>query len=312
MLHRLGIMASTTSNTSLHLYSRIDKLSLALFKAKCWSRSRAASVRGFRSREPSPLLIYVAKAPVKEQPSWRRLAEQIKGDDSLPGSDDATESVYAARLRANYDRRDHVEKIEEEVMEEMASSLGRTGDKVNYHFLLLERQGRVCDAAVVKAEEAHRALMSCTVAQLQDQCRAAGLPISDCKTSLISRLLGGDSAAPIEGVAPTEKKTGNSLPTSSLHANARETPHQALVAAVNEFNRLWSEAAAARRELTIHRQCVGFQTGNHSAIEQAWPLPPRRAVAALASAETVSNSGIEAEEERNRTWLQKMEYLARK
>jgi len=310
MFRTLSKAACNPYSTSLQYRLSLDKLSPAFSKFKCLSRLRA--VRGFRSQEPSPLLSYVAKAPAKEQPSWRRLAEQIKGDEILPGSDDATESVYAARLRANYDRQDHVEKIEEEVLEEMAASLGRTGDKVNYHFLLLERQGRVCDAAVIKAEEAHRALKSCSVAQLQDQCRAAGLPISDCQTTLISHLLAGDSSAPIEGASSASKKTENNVSSKSSHAKARGTPHQALVAAVNEFNKLWSEAAAARRELTIHRQCVGFQTGNHSAIEKAWPLPPRRAVAALAAAETVSNSGIEAEEERNRTWLRKMEYLARK
>ena len=70
------------------------------------------SSRGFRSREPSPLLSYVAKDPSKEQPSWKRLAEQIK-DGAGNASYDATESVYAARLRTNHDQRDHVEKIEQ-------------------------------------------------------------------------------------------------------------------------------------------------------------------------------------------------------
>jgi hypothetical protein len=205
-------------------------------------------------------------------------------------------------------------------MEEMASSLGRTGDKVNYHFLILERQGFACDAAAKAAEQAHLALSASTVVELQDQCRAAGLPVLNSQAALVSLLLDPEGSTAAEGSAGgTAGGTvgGTAGGTAGARApsprKAREAPHQALVAAVDEFNRLWSAAAAARRELTIHRQCVGFQTGNHAAIEQAWPLPPRRAVAALgASAGEVVGGGLEAEEARNRAWLKKMEYLARK
>lgn len=313
MLRLLSNMASIHLGASLLKLSS-PKSASALSVLRCFARAHAA--RGFRSREPSPLLSYVANVPAKEQPSWRRLAEQIKDSGSLAGSDDATESVYAARLRANYDRRDHIEKIEQEVMEEMASSLGRTGDKVNYHFLLLERQGCACDVAAEAAEQAHAALAACTLAELQDQCRAAGLPASDRQAALVSHLLdpGGSAAAAASG-GPAEDHVLSSRAESDAagpQVKARETPHQALVAAVHEFNRRWSAAAAARRELTIHRQCVGFNAGNHTAIENAWPLPPRRAVAALARAGEVAGSGLEAEEARNRAWLKKMEYLARK
>ena len=46
------------------------------------------------------------------------------------------------------DPKDHVEKIEEEIMEEMAGALGRTADKCNYKFLLLEREGIKLDRLI--------------------------------------------------------------------------------------------------------------------------------------------------------------------
>lgn len=67
-------------------------------------------------RGPSKFMQYAARAPSKEQEPWKRLAGRIK--------DDTSDSIYLARLR-NQVVRGHVEKIEEEVLEEMASALGR-------------------------------------------------------------------------------------------------------------------------------------------------------------------------------------------
>lgn len=86
---------------------------------------------------------YAAKPPQKEQPAWKRLAAMIQDDQG-----GHSESVYAARLRVAHDPKDHVEKIEEEIMEEMAGALGRTADKANYKFLLLERQAHCVDKLI--------------------------------------------------------------------------------------------------------------------------------------------------------------------
>ena len=101
---------------------------------------------------------YAAKPPKQEQPAWKRLAQMIQDDQGAH-----SESVYAARLRAAHDPKDHVEKIEEEIMEEMAGALGRTADKANYKFLLLERQGHALDKLLeskAAKEEVERAISS--------------------------------------------------------------------------------------------------------------------------------------------------------
>ena len=103
--------------------------------------------RHYKSRASSdingPSWSYAAKPPKKEQPAWKRLAAMIQDDQNTH-----SESVYAARLRAAHDPKDHVEKIEEEIMEEMAGALGRTADKCNYKFLLLEREGIKLDRLI--------------------------------------------------------------------------------------------------------------------------------------------------------------------
>jgi hypothetical protein len=50
-----------------------------------------------------------------------------------------------------------IEEIEREVMTEMAGALGKTSDKCNYMFMLLEQQGHVCDGLVGKGESASAA-----------------------------------------------------------------------------------------------------------------------------------------------------------
>mmetsp|Transcript_9797 Transcript_9797/g.12866 ORF Transcript_9797/g.12866 Transcript_9797/m.12866 type:complete len:233 (-) Transcript_9797:71-769(-) len=184
---------------------------------------------------------YAAKAPTKDLPSWKRLAEQIKDGDEV------TDSIYMARLRSNHDVRDHVEKIEEEILEEMASALGRTGDKCNYHFYLLEKQGQICDQTFETAKS---------------------------KT----------------------KKDKNS--------------YNLVLSEVAEFNRLLKLAEQVRREVIIHRQAIGFQTGNYLAIERAWPLPSRRFVEVNGDEfEVREATGTKEEHERNAKWLEHMNRL---
>lgn len=250
-----------------------------------------------RSTDSGPSLSsYVAKAPTKDLPSWKRLAELIKdGDADSP----IVDSVYMARLRTTHDVRDHVEKIEEEILEEMASALGRTGDKCNYHFLLLEQQGIKCDQAMKVVYEEVLKLKAFSVCQLKEQCKSLNLPISGTKFTLIRNIMN-----PIK-----KKKTKNAQVTSSepnSHNKKFKTSYDLLVEEVSEFNRLRHEAENARRELIIHRQAIGFQTGNYSAIEKAWPLPSRRVL--VEEAKSGYEVGIEesVEEERNREWIERL------
>ena len=200
--------------------------------------------RGSSSDGPSKLAAYAVKPPKTEQPSWRRLAEAIQNQDGV-----AHESIYAARLMAGKDPRDNVEKIEEEIQEEMAAALGKSGGKCDYHFYILERQGWACDNSAKLLEQA--------VVEGKDEPTLAGLKL-------------------------------------------------ALEVACNEFNSLRKTAESARRDLMIHRQAVGFTTGNHEFVHSKWPLPPQK------NADNQPVSAGLSEQERNRLWLVKMTQLSRK
>jgi len=108
-------------------------------RARSWFFSRGDKRHGGESKS----LLQYASSPrqQEEQPSWRRLAEKIKDDDL------AADSVYLARLRKNHDPRDHIEKLEEEVLEEIAGALGRTAAKTDYAFFVMDRAERLLDAA---------------------------------------------------------------------------------------------------------------------------------------------------------------------
>jgi hypothetical protein len=105
------------------------------------------------NRSSPSLAHYAAKIPTKEQHSWKRIANQIK-KGLVIGPDTSDESVYSARLRATHDHRDAVEKIEDELMEEMAGALGRSGTKCDVLFLLLENQGKRCDEVAALISDA--------------------------------------------------------------------------------------------------------------------------------------------------------------
>lgn len=120
-------------------YSRVTRYRriVHLLVNNCRGSNRLINTGG--SSSGSKLYEYVAKAPTQEASSpWKRLAEQIK---------DGGDSIYLARLSQSYDKRDHIEKIEDEIREEMAQALGRAGSKCDYMFLLLERLGKQYDEA---------------------------------------------------------------------------------------------------------------------------------------------------------------------
>lgn len=122
-------------------------------------------------------------APRKQAPAWRRLAEQLK--------DEGCDSIYLDRLRSTHDVKGHVDRLEEELAEEMARSLGNTNAKVAYHFAKLDQINK-------DTEDGRRA-----------------------------------------------------------------------------FNEQRELCRAARHELIVHRQALGFKTNNYRAVEKEYPLPPK-------------------------------------
>lgn len=71
--------------------------------------------------------------------TWKRLVREL--------TDSGFESPYLDRLRARIDPRLAFESLEQEIAREMASALGRAGDKVDYALLRLEVAGREVDDA---------------------------------------------------------------------------------------------------------------------------------------------------------------------
>ena len=121
-----------------------------------------------RAGEPSKFMQYAARPPKKDVPSWKNLAATLK--------DEQSDSPYLARIRRDVvDMKDHVERIEEEVLEEMSAALGRTATRCDYKFFMLDKAKEKVDAAAhrsqrraaieafnaarLEAEEARRALL---------------------------------------------------------------------------------------------------------------------------------------------------------
>ena len=95
----------------------------------------------------------------------------------------------------------------------MAGALGRTADKCNYHFLLLDRHHRLLEATIAE-------LSGATASQAKDL------------TNRITKL-------------------------------------------AEEYTELYKQAEESRTALVVHRQALGFRTGNHKIVESKWPLPRR-------------------------------------
>ena len=86
----------------------------------------------------SKLLEYCARPPRKQEPSWRTLASKLK--ESETSSDDSAGKEYIdKKLKPFYDVSDSIAKLEDELQEEMAVALGKTGDKTVYYYKLHER-----------------------------------------------------------------------------------------------------------------------------------------------------------------------------
>lgn len=80
---------------------------------------------------------YVSKPiPTKPDPTWTRLAHKIK-DVEL--ETEFSKNKHLEQLRTVYDPQEAIAKLEDEIQEEIASSLGKTGGKCQLYFTMLKR-----------------------------------------------------------------------------------------------------------------------------------------------------------------------------
>ena len=113
---------------------------MILSSGKAIVRNTGCIFRFFRSSsDDSKLLEYIAKPPSKSEPAWSRLANKIKSSD-----EDRIVQKFEMNINDICDRRDHVAKIEDELREEMAKALGKTGRKCVYAFDLLRKAEQQC------------------------------------------------------------------------------------------------------------------------------------------------------------------------
>ena len=103
----------------------------------------------------SKLMAYVAKPPSpKPKPAWNRLAHKIKGEGGDNENLFGMNENHIELLRESFDRRDPVLKLEDELAEEMAAALGRTGRKCQYLFdLLAQGETRFASTAEGSVEQ---------------------------------------------------------------------------------------------------------------------------------------------------------------
>jgi len=81
-------------------------------------------------------------------PPWKSLVRDL--------ADSGFESPYLDRLKRRINVELATEELEKEIVQEMASALGRAGDKVDYAFLRLDVVARAIDAAASPAERRKR------------------------------------------------------------------------------------------------------------------------------------------------------------
>lgn len=91
--------------------------------------------------EPSKLQKYVARPPNKGTTSWNRIATNIKGEAIV--SDKVSKHIES--LKSSYDPSDHITKLEEELCEEMAAALGRSGSKCDHYYNALMKMEKYCE-----------------------------------------------------------------------------------------------------------------------------------------------------------------------
>ena len=99
----------------------------------------------------SKLLEYVARAPKKHEATWSTLAKKLKGRTDVVSPDG--KHVDKLKKQGVYSVEDSIGKLEEELQEEMAYALGRTGDKLEHAYQLMQLSHERYHLAVENKEE---------------------------------------------------------------------------------------------------------------------------------------------------------------
>jgi hypothetical protein len=114
--------------------------------------SRLSAMKSLRRfSDMSKLHSYLAKAPSKAEPAWTRLANKLKNQEVPPHLADSVKNKVASV-------EDHVSHLEEELREEMAKALGKTGRTCVYLFSLLKAADAECDSADLTLEQRKEAI----------------------------------------------------------------------------------------------------------------------------------------------------------
>jgi len=86
----------------------------------------------------TPIVRRAKRQIVVSEPAWKKLVEELRAQGH--------ESPYLDRLRERLPKGGSLEDLQREILQEMASALGRAEDKVNVALLELEVQGKTIDA----------------------------------------------------------------------------------------------------------------------------------------------------------------------
>ncbi len=191
-------------------------------------------------RSFSKLIEYAAKPPSTHVPAWTRLSQKIKapsGQQQQLQQQQSPDGKHIENLQRSgrFDIEDSLGKLEEELMEEIAGALGKTGDKCVWHFKEMNKAKLAWEKAV------------CSPAQVQHH--SVSLPTFAFPVFMPSRT---------PSLAPS--------PSPSLSTLERQKIAQ-------QFNQARQLFEDARRELIIHRQACGFTANNYQIVEEIFPLP---------------------------------------
>lgn len=115
------------------------------------------------------LLEYTVNVPVsRPAPVWNRLANKIKDVDLETTFSDQN---HLEKLRVSHDPCDTISKLEEELVEEMANALGKTGRKCAELFKVLDRLQAKYDGSSMRLEKNVLAVQFNEVRKLAESAR---------------------------------------------------------------------------------------------------------------------------------------------
>lgn len=101
---------------------------------------------------------------VVSEPAWKKLVEDLRAQGH--------ESPYLDRLRERLPKGGSLEDLQREIVQEMASALGRSEDKVNVALLELELLGKAIDTLGTTANDERAKAIAAFNRKREDAVRA--------------------------------------------------------------------------------------------------------------------------------------------